>query len=85
MILSVPRDYSTIQRAINAARDGHEVVVEPGRYFENIHFLGKNIILRSTDPESDDIVSSTIIDGNQATSATYLDRLVVSYAPRPYV
>ena len=48
----VPADYPTIQSAINASTDGDEIVVSPGTYVENIHFDGKNIILRSTDPTS---------------------------------
>ena len=67
-ILNVPSQYSTIQFAINNADDGDEIVVNQGRYLENINFNGKNIILRSTNPQNQDIVKSTIIDGNQAGS-----------------
>lgn len=31
--LNVPEDFSTIQRAVDAARDGDTVVVAPGNYF----------------------------------------------------
>jgi hypothetical protein len=66
--IRVPQDYATIQEAINAAPDGCAVVVSEGVYYENIHFHGKNIILRSTDPANPIVVSGTIIDGNSAGS-----------------
>ena len=64
----VPSDYVTIQYAINQADNGDVIIVEPGVYLENINFLGKNIIVTSTDPENPDIVASTIIDGYRAGS-----------------
>jgi len=64
----VPADYSTIQAAIDAAADGDVIIVSPGRYIENINFLGKGITLQSTNPEDKGIVAATIIDGNQAGS-----------------
>lgn len=62
-ILRVPEDFPTIQLAIDAAVDGDEIVVSPGTYTENIDFIGKNIILRSTDPQDREVVATTIIDG----------------------
>jgi len=58
-------DYSTIQSAINDANDGDLVIVSPDVYYENINFLGKSITVTSTDPNDPNIVSSTIIDGNE--------------------
>jgi len=63
-VIIVPDDYSTIQSAIDASRDGDEIIVLPGTYYENIRFQGKNIILRSTNPTDSVIATSTIIDGN---------------------
>jgi hypothetical protein len=67
-VINVPADYSTIQAAISAASSGDEIIVSPGTYVENINFLGKNIVLRSTDPTSPTVVDATIINGNQAGS-----------------
>jgi hypothetical protein len=49
-----------IQIAINAASDGDTVVINPGIYYENIDFLGKNITLTSTNPA---VVAATVISG----------------------
>jgi len=66
--IHVPDDYPTIQVAINAAADGDTIIVSPGRYIENIDFLGKAITVRSIDPLDQQIVESTIIDGGGARS-----------------
>ena len=54
----------TIQSAIEESVDGDEIVVFPATYFENVNFNGKSITLRSTNPGSSDVVTSTIIDAN---------------------
>ena len=61
----VPEEFSTIQKAINSATHGVEIIVSPGVYRENINFKGKNILLRSTDPSNPDVVNETIINGGQ--------------------
>ncbi len=66
--ISVPGDHRSIQAAIEAAGDGDEIVVEPGLYYEQIDFLGKDVVLRSTDPEDPEIVAETIIDGRRRGS-----------------
>jgi hypothetical protein len=64
-VLEVPSlEYPTIQSAIDAASDGDEIIVAEGRYFENINFKGKNITLRSIEPNNPDVVEATIIDGS---------------------
>ncbi|MDP2898564.1 MAG: right-handed parallel beta-helix repeat-containing protein, partial [bacterium] len=57
--------HETIQDALSASNEGDELVVYPGHYVENIHFDGKNVILRSLDPQDPAIVADTVIDGNQ--------------------
>lgn len=43
----VPTDISSIQTAIDYANSNDTVIVEPGVYFENIDFKGKNLVLAS--------------------------------------
>jgi len=67
--LLVPSDeYPTIQDAIIAAVDGDTVTVTPGRYTGDgnydIDFAGRQITVRSTDPNDPNIVAATIIDCN---------------------
>ncbi|MHB8994737.1 MAG: Ig-like domain-containing protein [Armatimonadota bacterium] len=61
--INVPANYTSIQNAINAATDGDEVVIAPGRYVERINFNGKAITVRSCDPNDPTCVQSTIIVG----------------------
>lgn len=65
-IFSVPIDYATIQEAISAVEDGSVIILEPGTYYENVDFLGKEVVIKSTDPDDPDIVSSTVVDGGKA-------------------
>jgi len=63
----VPDDHPTIQTAINASSDGDSIIVEPGRYFENINLRGKNIVLgsRFLTTNNREFISTTIIDGSR--------------------
>jgi hypothetical protein len=60
-------DYTSIQSGINAGNDGDIVLVYPGRYYENIDYLGKTITVASLEMTTGnrDYIHSTIIDGNQ--------------------
>lgn len=57
--VNVPASQPTIQAGINAAHNGDVVLVAPGKYFENINFLGKAITVKSSAG-----AKLTIIDGN---------------------
>ena len=61
-------DFDNIQAAVDAASDGDEIVVMPGTYTSTqdghvVNMLGKAVTLRSSDPSDPDVVTATIIDG----------------------
>ncbi|MEA2095453.1 MAG: T9SS type A sorting domain-containing protein [Candidatus Cloacimonadota bacterium] len=68
-------NFTTIQEGINASAHSDTVLVYPGRYFENINFNGKNIILASLEliTGNESYISTTIIDGNQQGSCIILE------------
>jgi parallel beta-helix repeat protein len=57
------RKYFGIQAAINTAKSGEQIVVNKGTYYENIYFKGKNLVVRSTDPNDSAVVAATVIKG----------------------
>lgn len=65
-IINVPGDQSTIQSGMDAAVPGDTVLVAPDRYFENIDYRGKDIVVASFYILDNDesFISSTIIDGS---------------------
>jgi hypothetical protein len=66
-IINVPGGQPTIQAGINAASPGDTVLVQPGRYIENIDFKGKDIVVGSLFLATQDTsyISQTIIDAQQ--------------------
>jgi len=55
--------YDYIQDAIDEAVSGDEIVAGEGVYWENIDFEGKNLTVRSTNPNDLGVVTATIIKG----------------------
>jgi len=68
--------YSTIQSAINASANNDTVLVYPGTYYENVDYIGKNIILASLVLSTGIIAyrDSTIIDGHNSGACVVSDR-----------
>ncbi|MCF7811404.1 right-handed parallel beta-helix repeat-containing protein [bacterium] len=66
-IINVPDDFDTIQAAINDAQASDTVLVQPGRYTENVRFAGQSIILGSLflTTGDEDFIERTIIDGDR--------------------
>jgi hypothetical protein len=62
--------YASVRQAINDARSGEEIVVHAGvcQYLENISFKGKNLTVRSTDPNDPAVVAATVINGGHRHS-----------------
>jgi parallel beta-helix repeat protein len=66
-IINVPSSQPSIQAGINAASPGDTVLVQPGRYIENIDFKGKDIVVGSMFIATRDTsyISQTVIDAQQ--------------------
>ncbi|MBD3386874.1 T9SS type A sorting domain-containing protein [candidate division KSB1 bacterium] len=64
--ITVPGDANTIQEAIDMTANGDTVLVAPGRYQENINFLGRSICVISHFAITGDssYIENTILDGN---------------------
>jgi hypothetical protein len=62
----VPKDFPTIQKAIDNCNSDDSVILAPGKYTgdgnRDIVFNGKRVILRSENPDDPNVVKSTIID-----------------------
>ena len=61
--LTTGKKYSYIQPAIDEATPGDEIVASVGIYPENIDFKGKNLTLRSVNPDHPTVVAATVING----------------------
>jgi pectin methylesterase-like acyl-CoA thioesterase len=58
-VLAVPAKYPSIQAAIDSAVPGDTVLVAPGRYYENIRFKGKGIVVASQFSRTRDAATSS--------------------------
>jgi hypothetical protein len=63
--LSTGKRYGYIQHAIDDANSGDKIVAGPGAYHETIDFGGKNLTLRSVNPQDPAVVAATVIDGGR--------------------
>ena len=66
-VLRVPASFRSIQAAIDSAAPGDTVLVAPGRYYENIRYKGKGIVVASEFLRTRDVrdIERTIIDGSR--------------------
>jgi len=67
-------DATAIQQAIDMSVSEDTILVYPGRYVENINYIGKNIVITSLVTATGNIAyrDSTIIDGNQNGPCVFL-------------
>ncbi len=54
---------ATINATIGAATTGDCIQVAPGTYLEQVDFLGKEIIVKSENPDDASVIATTIING----------------------
>lgn len=57
---------ATIQAALDVALHYDTVVVAPGTYPERITFNNRQVALQGTDPDDEQVVAATVIDGGAA-------------------
>ena len=76
-IINVPDDFETIQEAIDESEDGDTVLVQPGRYVENIGLFERAITVASLILTTGDeaYIDSTIIDGDENGSVIRFGRV----------
>ncbi len=75
--IDVPGDYGSIQQAIANSSENDTVLVQPGTYYENVNFGGKDIKLLSLYASTGDTsyISQTIIDGDSSGSVVTFESM----------
>lgn len=63
----------SIQTAIGSAFNNDVIIINPGTYKESISIKNKSLTLKSTNPLDTNVVSSTIIDGNQVENVIKIE------------
>lgn len=65
-IINIPADYIYIQQGIDRATVGDTILVQPGVYFENINYYGKDVVVASLYLITGDTsyITQTVINGN---------------------
>ena len=70
--VTVPGTFPTIQEAVNNAKEGDTIVVDPGRYFGGADgisvLIDKPVTITSRNPDDPGSVAATIIDGYIGTN-----------------
>ncbi len=61
--ITVPGDHTTIQAAIEAAREGDTIQVASGVYYGRARIINKEITITSTNPDDPNVVAATVISG----------------------
>lgn len=67
--LVVPKDFKTIQKAVNAAKPGSTIVIQPGVYREQVFVKTPNLIIRGVDRfrtilnGGDELDNGFVVDG----------------------
>ncbi len=76
-IINVPGDFLSIQEAIDNSYEGNIVLVDTGRYYENINFSGKSITVSSLFyiQQDSSYITHTIIDANNNGSPVIFNHL----------
>lgn len=61
----IPDDFSEVQTGIDMAQNGDLILLEPGTYYEQINFLGKNITVGSLffHKMNSDYIGESVLDG----------------------
>lgn len=87
-IVGATGDFPTITEAINACGTGDSILVQPGTYYENIHFGGKGISIQSTDGAEMTVISgiddiSVVFLTGEPTQTSVLDGFTIQNGNSP--